>query len=316
MTRAQKHRIKDGMVLLHRRSKEIRGTLVFLTTTIPTQYRDGESITEDDHRRLLVNWTEARRQFCQELQRLLERKGLPVNYVFAVEPQEERWLKYRVFAPHIHLVFINQWDYRKQDPRKDKGFGRSGYWAVTLEETDEIWERVLSNVLGKRVNGDSACESKSVRSMRNLAFYLSKLNRVARYMSKGSKYIADICAAGYADCLPHAWAGSDAQTRAEVNASVVSWDVGTGNLGQVKARLQELSSQFEQSHGRPLFSTPHLVTVDKDEGSLAVALCLYVMRLDDIPIALGSLIEMSLSNDLQGELSEKDCSDFCRIGMS
>lgn len=294
LPRAGVELLEDGIVLLYQKAKAALSTLVFWSMTIPTRYRDGLLLTLEDHCYILQNWSEVVKRVFEEISRLYERKGLPNCFLYVVEPQEERWTEYRVFAPHIHALLVNRWNPLKRNPRKDKGFAASGYWEVTTEETDAIVERVFSNLLGKSVDCRAACNIDSVKGIKQLMFYLSKLGKIGSYMSKGSTYLEDIKATPYGRLLPANWYGSDKQTRQEVRASVVTFTIGKGTLGEVRDQLTQQSELFKQQHGRPLFTTPHLVTTAYQEGQLAVALVSRVYRLEDIPIAMGYLMELNM----------------------
>ena len=282
--------LEDGVILLHQLARAEKFQSVFWTATIPTCYQDGSRLSEVDHRRVLANWAEVVRQVFQEVTRLYERKGLPKRFLYVVEPQEQRWKDESILSLHIHAILVNRWNPKKRNPLKDKGFRNSGYWEVETEETDQILERVLSHLLGKPVDCRAACNLESIKGMSQLAFYVTKLGKIGRYISKGSNILEAVKSSKWATVLPSNWYGSDSQTRREVRASVITFEVDADSLGDVRDRLQGLSAEFEEKHQRPLLRSPHLVTVEQEQGELAVALVTNCHRLSDVPVLTDALI--------------------------
>lgn len=291
LPRAGKELLEDGTILLYQLAQALALQLVFWTVTIPTHYQDGSRLSEGDHRKVLSSWSEVIRQVMQEVSRLYERKGLPNRYLYVIEPQEERWKREGVFSPHIHAVLVNRWNPKKRNPLKDKGFRCSGYWEVELAETDAIVERIISHLLGKPVDCKAACNLETIKGMSRLYFYISKLGKIGQYISKGSQILEDVKQGKWWDCLPPNWYGADLLTRQEVRASVITFDIGETSLGEVRDRLQGLSSEFEAEHHRPLLTQPHLVTVEDDQGEMAIALVSKTYRLDDIPVLMSALMD-------------------------
>lgn len=291
LPRAGKELLEDGTILLYQLAQAMALQLVFWTVTVPTTYQDGSRLSESDHRRILSNWKSIVHDVMQEISRLYERKGLPNRYLYVIEPQEERWEREGVFSPHIHAVLVNRWNPKKQNPLKDKGFQRSGYWEVELTETDAIVERIISHLLGKPVDCKAACNLETIKGMSRLYFYLSKLGKIGQYISKGSQILEDVKQSKWWDCLPPNWYGADLTTRKEVRASVFTVSLGETSLGEVRDRLQGLSSEFEAEHHRPLLTQPHLVTVEDDQGEMAIALVSKTYRLDDIPVLMSALMD-------------------------
>jgi hypothetical protein len=293
LPRAGKELLEDGVILLHELSKVEKFQAVFWTATIPTHYQDGSRLSEQDHRRVMANWPEVVRQLFQEVTRLYERKGLPKRFLYVTEPQEERWQKESILSLHIHSILVNRWNPKKRNPLKDKGLQNTGYWEVTTEETDRVLERVLSNLLGKPVDCRSACNLESIKGMSQLSFYVTKLGKIGRYISKGSQILEEVKKSNWYNVLPPNWYGSDALTRQEVRASVITIELDAGSLGEVKAQLQAISAKFEEEHDRPLLRTPHLVTIEDDGGETAVALVTNCHRLSDVPALTEALLDMT-----------------------
>jgi len=290
---AGKELLEDGVILLHQLAQAEKFRSVFWTATIPTCYQDGSRLSEADHRQVLANWSEVVRQVFQELTRLYERKGLPKRFLYVVEPQEQRWHGEGILSLHIHAILVNRWNPNKRNPLKDKGFQKTGYWEVETEETDQILERVLSHLLGKAVDCRSACNLESIKGMSRLSFYVTKLGKIGRYISKGSKILEEVKSSKWANVLPSSWYGSDCQTRQEVRASVITIEVDASSLGEVRDQLQAVSDKFEVRHQRPLLRAPHLVTVENDGGETAVALVTNCNRLSDVPVLTEALLSLT-----------------------
>jgi hypothetical protein len=196
-----KELLEDGMIYLFNLAKAQKMSLVFWTITIPTFCVDGSPITPKDHQLILANWSELVKRIFEELAREQTRLGLPAKWLHVVEPQEQRWREHRQFAPHIHAVILN----RYQDG-----------WMLSHETTDRIVQRCFSNLLGKPVDVRSACNLAPIHGMSRLAFYLTKLGKIGRYLSKGSRLMGEFREAGVT--LPSSWYGSDAETRQIVRA--------------------------------------------------------------------------------------------------
>ncbi len=288
-----KYLLEDGVILLHQLAKAEKFQSVFWTATIPTHYQDGSRLTEADHRRVLANWSEVVRKVFQGITRLYERKGLPKRFLYVVEPQEKRWEDEDILSLHLHAILVNRWNPQKRNPFKDKGFQRTGFWEVELGETDQVLERVLSRLLGKPVDCRSACNLEAIKGMSQLAAYVTKLDKIGRYISKGSQILEQVRMSRWSNVMPTNWYGSDDQTRKEVRASVITVEMDATSLGEARDQLQALSDDFEEKHGRPLLRTPHLVTVEQDQGEIAVALVTGCNRLSDVPAFTEALLNMT-----------------------
>lgn len=294
LTRLGRELLEDGTILLWQIAKAENLTPVFWTVTLPTHFQDGSPLAASDHLRILANWSEFVKRVFEEVARLYQRKGLPNRFLYVVEPQEDRWRQYGTFAPHIHAVLINRWNPRKRNPYKDKGFKNTGFWEVELTETDQIVERVLNNLLGKDVNCLSACNIQSIAGMRNLFFYLTKLGKVARYISKGSAVLEQVRKSKWVNYLPSAWYGSDKESRQEVRSSVFTIPLGVMSQIDVSRCVLEISETFENLNQRPLFTYPHSVKkVVEDGRELIVCTVFRIRRLEDIADAIVILSNLS-----------------------
>jgi hypothetical protein len=286
--------IEDGTVLLYHQSKQDKFKPVFFTVTVPSSYQDGTKFTESDYQRILTNWPELTKRVFEELARLCERRQLPNRWLYVTEVQEERWRKHNTLALHLHAVIPNRWEPGKRS-EGDRGFGRTGAWAIATQDTDAIVQRCFTNLLGKPVNTRSACNLQGIKGLDKLFFYLSKLNKIGRYLSKGSQLLSELQQSRWADYLPPNWYGCDRQTRQQVRGSVQHYNLGEGTAGEVVQELQRVSAEFGDRHGRPLLTTPHITSVETADGLVPVAVTCRVHRLTDIPAALDAIAAIDLT---------------------
>lgn len=293
LPRAGRELLEDGTVLLYHRAKREKFTPVFWTVTMPSRFEDGSEFTEHDYQRLLVGSSALTHRIFDELTRLCQRRGLPNVYMYVIEPQEQRWRRDGVLALHIHAVIPNRWDPSKPAP-SDRGFRRTGNWAITTDDTDTIVQRCISNLLGKSVNARSACNLQGISGLNKLFFYLTKLNKIGKYMSKGSRLVGELQDSSWSSYLPANWYGSDKVTRQQIRTSVQYFDIGEGTAGEVVQELQRLSAEFERYQGRPLLTEPHITSIERDQGLLPVAISCRVRWLTDIPAALEAISQLDL----------------------
>jgi hypothetical protein len=170
-----------------------RQNLSFLTVTIP-------SLPGYDIGTVATEWGEITRRYKQELERELRRAGILAEMVLVSEIQEKRWSETGVIAPHLHIVF------RGRKSRKDS-------WAISKERARELWENVLSAIVGYRVEAPASTRIEPVK--KSVEHYLSK------YMSKGGKVVQEIIDAGLRMCLPASWwAMTDSLRRRVKNACI------------------------------------------------------------------------------------------------
>lgn len=174
-----------------------RESLSFLTATLPDEAIDlmemGGNFSKD--------WSEAVRQFEQWLKRRLEKAGLMEFIVGVTEVQEKRWRKTGKVGLHLHWVFQGRTN-------------RNSAWAIKKEEFAQAWNRILSNVLGERIESNSATRVERVK--KSVENYLSK------YMSKGGQFIKEIVEAGKLEQLPSAWWNVTHALRRVIRAAVKS----------------------------------------------------------------------------------------------
>jgi len=131
--------------------------LAFATYTLPELPRDEMDIIRS-------GWCEVTRQLKQSIERDLEKAGIVPQLVYNSEIQDERFEKTGQIVPHIHVVYQS---------RKT----RYHNYAIDKERNTEIWNRVISNVLGHRIEMPSAARIETIK--KSAERYMSK------YMSKG-----------------------------------------------------------------------------------------------------------------------------------
>lgn len=173
--------------------KHGRRCLTFGTCTLPP-------MEQHEFDLVCLGWANLTRKFFQELQRMLSRKGLDTDYVQVTEIQEKRFERWGQIAPHLHWIVQGRKVARSQ-------------WAIAPNEICSLWQRLLSNVLGRVIDGSAATRIEAPRR--------SLLAELGKYLSKGSKIINRIAAAGHADKLPTAWWGCSKALKAEVKRRIV-----------------------------------------------------------------------------------------------
>jgi hypothetical protein len=167
-----------------------RQNLSFLTTTVPT-------LPNRDIGKLSAEWCEVTRRYKQELERELSRKGITSEVLLVTEIQEKRFRETGLIAPHLHIVF------RGRKSRYDN-------WAISKERARELWENVLSAIVGYRLNAPASTRIEKIK--KSVENYLSK------YMSKGGKVIEEIIADGRRHLLPTSWWGMTNTLRDTIKA--------------------------------------------------------------------------------------------------
>jgi hypothetical protein len=176
---------------------------------------------------LREGWREVTRQFKQAIERDLERAGIKPEMVYVTEIQEERYESSGVIAPHIHAVFQS---------RKS----RYHQYAITKERNTEIWNRVISNVLGRRVEIPSGASIEKVK--KSAERYMSK------YMSKGGKLAQKVLDKSVTNWMPKAWWGATLTLRKWVkeNTRILS--------EQTKNYLRDNYKKFQENLDESPFS--------------------------------------------------------------
>jgi hypothetical protein len=211
-----------------------RQNLSFLTATIP-------SLPGYDLGTICTEWGEVVRRYKQELERELARQGIPGEVLLVTEIQEKRWRETGVIAPHLHIVFRGRAHFKAR-------------WAIAKERARELWENVLSAVLGYRVQAPASTRIERVK--KSVECYLAK------YMSKGGKVIQEIIDAGLRPLLPTAWWGMTNSLRKKVKDACIQVSEQAKNcIFDTKEHLLEsgilqwfyvVTIEVMQTHGEPL----------------------------------------------------------------
>jgi hypothetical protein len=256
-----KELIEDGLVFLFNKSKKEKVSPVFWTATLPTHYRDGSPLTQDDLRHLLGHWAEVIKRTFEELTRELERLGLPTWFLYVTELQENRLM------PHIHAILPNRY---------------AGSWKLHYSKTDEIFGRVVSNLLGNAVDVTSACRLDPIHGMSKLSDYLVKFNKIGSYMSKGSKALAAAKITGMP--LPKSWYGSDLETKKAVRDSILTVHCDDATMSSLNDAINTVESDL----GRTIFSKPFLL--EKDGLDWICSALFQVKNLTEIDLAFSRLL--------------------------
>jgi hypothetical protein len=159
--------------------------LAFVTYTLP-------NLEESEMNVITENWGEVTRQLKQSIERDLAAAGIVPEVVYVSEIQEQRYWKTGVIAPHIHAVFQS---------RKN----RYSPYVISTERNSLIWDRILSNVLGRAVEAPHGARIEKIKK--------SAERYMAKYMSKGSSMASHICNNGLKEHLPKSWWGATLSLR-------------------------------------------------------------------------------------------------------
>jgi hypothetical protein len=176
--------------------------LSFGTITIP-------SLPESQMETIRENWNLLVKRFVEEIGRELVRHGLSPQILYVTEIQEERYKRLGQVAPHLHLLFQG----RKSGTRK---------WAISIKKFRQIWERMLGNVLNRKMSLPAGSQIDSIK--KSAKRYLGK------YMSKGGKILKDIVNAGLENSLPASWWGMTNILRKQVKDGIIQVDEELKNL--------------------------------------------------------------------------------------
>lgn len=185
-----KRQVRSGVHIMQ--EKYSIHCLAFGTFTLPAMRPEELEVVN-------TNFSDLTRQLFQELTRLAERRGLDTDYAFVIEIQEKRYRSWGQFCPHIHCVMQS---------RKD----RFSAPAIHYSEIRAIWERLLSNLLGRKVDCPAATQWEKMKRR--------KVGEMGKYMTKGSQIAKEAIAKGDGHMLPKAWSGMSSNLKKEVKASI------------------------------------------------------------------------------------------------
>lgn len=186
-------RVSNACYLLE--EKYGKHCLSFLTATLPA------FANLADLQLICANWSQLVRKFVQELKRILVRRGYPTSMVWVTEIQEDRYLETGLVCPHLHLVMVG------------KKHRYSKVWAISKGEVRSLWERLLSNLLGRAVT--CAAATRVERPRKSLKAEMGK------YMSKGGKVIKQIIADGKGEDLPSSYCGCSDNLKKAIDSRMI-----------------------------------------------------------------------------------------------
>lgn len=186
-----KRLVRSALAVMER--KFSRECMTLGTCTLP-------ALTPDEFEVICGKWSELTRQFFQEISRELERKGMPTDYVQVTEIQEKRFFQSAEVGLHLHWVIPG---------RKS----RYESWAFSPSEVRAIWQRLLTNMLGREPNCDAATRIEAPRS--------SLAQELGKYFSKGVTAIQAVIKAGKQALLPSAWWGAAKDLKTEVKSQII-----------------------------------------------------------------------------------------------
>ena len=192
ITAYNKKMVKSCAFLLER--DHSKNCLSFLTATLPA------FASPSDLKLICSSWSELIRQMVQELRRLLARRGYCTDMVYITEIQEDRYANSGEVAPHLHLVMVGK-----------KSRWQKGY-AISKLEVRLIWERLLSNILGRKITCIAATRVERPRK--------SLQGELGSYLSKGGKMIEQIIKDGNGDQLPSSYVGANLDLKNAVKAEI------------------------------------------------------------------------------------------------
>ena len=192
ITAYNKRMVKSCSFLLER--DHTKNCLSFLTATLPA------FPTATDLEIICANWSDLVKRMVEELRRLLKRRGYCADMVYITEIQEERYENTGQVAPHLHLVMVGK------KHRWQKGY------AISKLEVRLIWERLLGNVLGRKITCIAATRVERPKK--------SLQGELGSYLSKGGKMIAKIIEDGKGDLLPSSYVGANLELKNAVKAEI------------------------------------------------------------------------------------------------
>lgn len=191
ITASGKRMVKSCALVLE--EKYGKDCITFGTATLPT-------LQPDQLQTVCDNWSKLVKQFVQELRRLLKRRGLADDILYVTEIQEKRYERWGQVCPHLHWVMQGK-------------LTRRSHWLITPDQVKQLWQNQLTNLLGNKINCDSATRIEKPRKS------LSK--EMGKYLSKGGKLWKKIKDAGHGHMLPTAYWGASKDLKAQVKKLIV-----------------------------------------------------------------------------------------------
>jgi hypothetical protein len=205
--------------------------LAFATYTLP-------DLPEADMAHLRANWGDVAKALTKAIGRDLERAGIRPEWVYITEIQDERRKKTGVIAPHFHVVFQSR---------------KSRYhpYAISKERNTELWNRVLSNALGRAIEAPFGANIQTIK--KSAERYMSK------YMSKGGNLAQKLIDKGQGNELPKQWWGASYSLRTWVKENCRL--IAESTKDYIRQNYKAIKENLEQSP----FSWFHIHTIPSTE---------------------------------------------------
>jgi hypothetical protein len=189
-----KRMVRSGCVMLER--AHARGDCAFFTGTLPSGLTSDEQLKCSENAGYLIE------RFIEEIRRELARHGLETHRVLGViEIQTKRYVKHGDICIHIHVVFP------ARKPDSD--------WLVKVEKAQDIWCRLVENLLGRAVSRKAMTQLAKVRK--------PLINEMGKYLSKAAKASSAMIAA-HPDFIPHSWVYIPQAFRREIKDAIEVYD--------------------------------------------------------------------------------------------
>ncbi len=220
-----------------------KDNLAFVTYTVP-------DFPEGDMEAFREGLPEVVRQLKQSIERDLVRAGIKPEVVYVIEIHQERYERTGEVVPHIHAVFQSR---------------KSRYhpYAISKKRNTELWNRAVSNVLGRRVEMPWGARIEKVKK--------SAERYMAKYMSKSGKMAQEIIDSGKRHLLPKQWWGASWSLRSWVKEHTKLLSDGTERF------IKDNYRQFLENIKNSPFSWLHVHTIKSTEPGREDA---------DIPVAI------------------------------
>jgi hypothetical protein len=233
-TTYSKRIVRNGAFVLQKLAG--RNNLAFATLTLPQAAVEILESRGSDAPKL---YAECDRQMKQWIRNQLERENINSWIVSCVEVQTERFKQTEQVALHSHYVF--------------QGKLAKGTWAIHKDKFRNHWNKILSNVLGEKI--ESLASTRIERVKKSAEYYLSK------YMSKSGEVIDEIVKVGKKHMLPSCWFGCSSELRDKIKSmsTFIPKEVAKAIYSQrEELKLKGVLSYFHvheiesvQSHGEP-----------------------------------------------------------------
>lgn len=184
MTPGKRRQLRSATAIMQERYPRQLG---FITTTEPTLLPGATDAQRTAaHLAYVQNFPIITKRFLESCRRHLEAVGLPTDYVYCIELQEQRWKNHGVVSPHIHLLLVtkkSRWDKR---------------YSVAVSQVANWWKRAV--IAGTGIENWFFDASTRIEAPRK-----TLENEIGKYMTKGGKILADIKKAGLISHLPKTW---------------------------------------------------------------------------------------------------------------